>query len=244
MSKRRSIIILISFFFVGLLLFMIKNTLITIFNFSFEQRELGKAIIAEDIDELNDLIKKRFSPDLINKKGESLLMFAVKNNKPEAIKAIVKNGANINMVVDQMHSAIETAIKLKNNKLLKLLIQLGGNVNLLHSQSSRPLNYAFYYKNLAAVELLMENKADFNLPDKFGITAFINQLYMKDYLGALKLLTFVKGETNNPFNSTLDVRQSIIVRIDNCYRERHFKDKDYLNLVNELKKLGFQFKNI
>jgi ankyrin repeat protein len=245
MSKRRRriIIILISFCFVGLLLFIAKNSLITMFNFSFEQRELGEAIIAEDIDNLNVLIKKGFSPDLINKKGESLLMYAIKNNKPEAIKSIIKNGANINMVVDEMHSAIEAAIKLKNNKLLELIIGLGGDVNLLHSQSSRPLNYAFYYKNLEAVEILIKNKADINLPDTFGNSVFTNLIFIKDFKSALKLLTFVRGDINNPINSLPRVKHKIVGYLELCNRERHFKDKDYLNLVNELKKLGFQFKN-
>lgn len=221
-----------------------KNRFISLYNFDSEQREIGIAILEEDNEKISALIKNNFSPDLINKKGESLLMFAIKNNKQEAIKSIVKNGANINMVVDQMYSAIETAIKSKNNKLLELIIQLGGDVNLLHSQSSRPLNYAFYYKNLEAVEILIKNKADINLPDTLGNSVFVNLIFIKDFKSALKLLTFVSGDINNPINSLPRVKHKIVAYLDMCNRERHFKDKDYLNLVNELKKLGFQFKNI
>lgn len=104
--------------------------------------------------------------DAIDRRGETPLHYALRNNRVDLVRLLISHGCNVNVASKNGETPINIACS--NTELiecLKLLITAGANVNSgdFHGRLLRfPLHIAIRNGNLKAVELLVDAGADLN----------------------------------------------------------------------------------
>lgn len=132
------------------------------------------------------LLKHKSMLEIKNYEGKTALMFAVENNQPPVVAALIDAGANINA---QIHgeksnglSVLELAIKHGSQDCLDLLLKAGVNVHRVDMDGITPLVYAARVNNQDAIEKLLNKGARINRIDKesgngllHAVAPFVNQ---------------------------------------------------------------------
>lgn len=234
----RAILCLASFILIGFsVIFLIKEIKVRGSFSGKNQRELGKAIIEEDLVYIS---KHKNLINQIGKKNVTPLMFALKNKKPQSFKCLIENGANINLVVEN-ESVIRTASTYIDLFYLETCLKNGGDVNLLHSQGNRPLSFALEAENYEGVKFLLKNGADANLSDEYNNTCFVSLFVLHE----CDKILFLLNNGVNPMQSSDLIKSDIIYSVETIYMARDMTDKRYKNLpivIEKLESLGFKFK--
>lgn len=125
--------------------------------------------------------------DEVTKETEAWLDAATRGDE-EALRALLKDGVNINTVDGKKNTALHHASKLGRTDLMRLLIENGAALNALNDRSSTPLHLT--EKNIDAIRILLEAGADPNIKDAdwdypyyfafYGsMTAELAKLYIK-----------------------------------------------------------------
>ena len=111
------------------------------------------------------------------------LMFAIKSQNLEEIKAIIFRGIDLNIPVNGRLPLLE-AIKIQNDNIFKFLIQQTNlNINLSDSEGNTALLKAASICNIQYMKLLKEKNADFNFSDAKGDTALFYTILNSNYSG-------------------------------------------------------------
>lgn len=100
-----------------------------------------------------------------------LLVYAVKNQKPELAKLLLEHKANPN-VSDWENSALCHAAEIGNADLVRLLVASGAQVNEDAKRRYTPLHIAAQKGRLEIVKLLVEKGADVNAITPFYLEVF------------------------------------------------------------------------
>ena len=87
--------------------------------------------------------------------------------RSEAIKGAVENGASIRRTKSMMRIGADTRWGARN---LKILLELGGSVHDVDDYGSTPLHIACLFANADVIELLLENGANTDAQDNDGLT--------------------------------------------------------------------------
>ncbi len=122
--------------------------------------------------------------DYINKHGfdipedQQRLIDAVKNNKIEVVKKLIKKGMNSSPICGFNYKGqpLVYAVQAQNIEMIKLLISKGADVNGRNAYYDTPLIYALeIFKNIdfEIFEILLDADADVNQPNAFGYSPFI-----------------------------------------------------------------------
>lgn len=132
-------------------------------------KELAKAVMDEDIDEINELLK--LNPSLVNfrepKFGENLLIFSIKNLKYKSTEALLINGADPNLKDDcNGESAMTVACNFGPNyedltEYVRLLLKYKGNPNIVIKTGESALIEASN-TSLESLKLLLKAGANVN----------------------------------------------------------------------------------
>jgi ankyrin repeat protein len=102
---------------------------------------------------------------------------AVVKGDSVAMKDFIKRGVDVNLIIKQGFvetNLIITAVYNKNADVLDLLLRNGGDVDLDDGFGATALMYAVSTDQIELVKILLGYKADPNLKDKTGNTAFSN----------------------------------------------------------------------
>ncbi|KAA0894222.1 ankyrin repeat domain-containing protein [Oryzomonas rubra] len=138
-------------------------------------------MLDDDLDSLAKMLKK--NKKLVNKaitvenvgggetKGWTLLMSAAQKGHFDAVKLLVKFGANINGVANNGSSALWLAADKGNTDVVEFLISKKANVNVQDEFGVSPLSAAVISGSDDVVNLLIQAKADLNLKHRDGDTA-------------------------------------------------------------------------
>ncbi len=102
-------------------------------------------------------------------KQYTLLHYAIKNNQPEMVSFLLKNGANIEQTYDK-HTPLMYAIRMQRNDIANILVKFGADVNALNIEQESPLFYCAKYGNLEIMKFLIANGADVSIKDAKGYT--------------------------------------------------------------------------
>ena len=178
--------------------------------------ELAKAVEDENTEQIDKIVSE--NPELINyqesKYGETLLMLTVMNQQLKSFKALLKNGADVNIhdTFDGTSSLIMAcSSEFYNITFAKTLIEYGADVNDVETGERRKENSTRFTPLIAAsrtgrldlVRFLMSKGADVNYQNEFGQSALSESVMVDEYKVAYYLLQN-GADYNRPIYYRLD----------------------------------------
>ena len=163
--------------------------------------ELAKAVEDGNTNKIDKIVSE--NPELINyqesKYGETLLMLTIMNQQLKSFKALLKNGADVNIhyTFDGTSPLIEAcSYKFYNITFAKTLTEYGADVNDVETGERRkdngtrltPLIAASRKGRLKLVKFLVSKGADVNYQNEFGQSALSESVMVDEYKVAYYLL--------------------------------------------------------
>jgi len=119
-----------------------------------EYDPLMQAIIDNDRETVEQLLKDGADPNTLNEYGESALLVSVTNERPEYIPILIDYGADPNLQDDYGWTPLMSAAVVGDLESGKLLLDAGADPNLKDSDDMSALDYAKEYEDPEFVQLL------------------------------------------------------------------------------------------
>lgn len=170
--------------------------------------------------------------DAEDKDGYTALSWAWKMWRMDAVKSLIRHGANVNVPPASeygpskstqliLHGAFRGAGAGYDDELVELIVTHGADVNARDATGETPLHAAAYHGNLNAVKLLLEYKADVNASAyKFKLPTPMGDLSSE---GATPLHSAVAGMHLDVVKLLVNYRASLQARSSgSVYAERGF----------------------
>jgi len=157
---------------------------------------LARAAEENDVKAIDRLVAKGVDINATGKENLTPLRFAFRKQHKEAFLAMLKYGANPN-IIDSLSGECVTsqaALIEDDSDWLNLTLEHGGNPNVVVNPKKRlgsgytPIFYAIEARNLESVELLIEAGADLNHQDGQGYTPLISAAAFRRYRSVYLLL--------------------------------------------------------
>ncbi len=130
-------------------------------------------MIASSLDyasEIDRLIMNGADVDAETPEGVTPLIFAVANNRIEAVKALIFHNPNLNKITSASETPLIIAVKNGNTEIAEALIRAGADIDLADRYGATPLHYASIYGNLYMVDLLLYYYATIDRKSHDGTT--------------------------------------------------------------------------
>ena len=102
------------------------------------------------------------------------LRFTAQKGDIQAVKALLKKGANINAKNDRGSSALMLAAMNNRIKMAKFLLDIGADINTRDARDYTPLMYAAGFGSTQLVKLLLDRGADVHARNELNLTALEN----------------------------------------------------------------------
>lgn len=212
--------------------------------------KLAKAVQRNDTIAINRILSEgRLSIDYREPTyGESLLYWAIYNNKIETVRFLLSKGANPNLHTrfngeSPMTRSCDFGVDIE---ILRLLLEHGGNPNdhateedsITYMRSDETPLYNAAGSSLEKTKMLIEAGADVNLALVKGKTPLDHALIRNRFEVILYLLTECGVDPNDTFAVTMkgDTLQFIDLLNENCYLEtedNHSKVRQIRKLVKQ-----------
>lgn len=129
-----------------------------------------------------------------------MIVEAVKTNKPEAVKTLLKEGANVESRDAENHTLLLIATHQNAVEMAKILVAAGANVNAQDNIKDSPFLYAGARGHLELVKLYLANGVDFTVFNRYGGSALIPAAE-KGHIEVVRLLSSTKGFPINHVNN-------------------------------------------
>lgn len=141
-------------------------------------------------DIVSELIKKGADVNAVDSAGNSPLLLAIRNQKPEVVKALVSSSANVNYknLKSDNESPILLASKGKNTSIIEELIKAGANIESSYTDKTTPLMVAVNSENVEAINVLIKAGAKTNSTNSNGITPLMLAAQQKNLEIVKKLI--------------------------------------------------------
>ncbi|HUS87305.1 MAG TPA: ankyrin repeat domain-containing protein [Bacteroidales bacterium] len=101
------------------------------------------------------------------------LIYAIANNKPETVKAIMAYSPETEIFTNSSETALHIAVKLGLLEIAELLIRNEADIDISDKFGATPLHYASIYGDFYMVDLLLYYGADTDLKTVEGTTALM-----------------------------------------------------------------------
>lgn len=134
-----------------------------------EITSLFSFVARNEIKEVKAILKNGVQLNLIDEEGETLLSYALGNEK--MLKLLLKAGAEINLTNRFSTTALMYTSVRENTKIANILISYGANLNAIDTNGRSALIFAVADNNLEMVKLLLTAGANPNIRDNEGKTA-------------------------------------------------------------------------
>ncbi|KAG4068100.1 hypothetical protein HA402_001525 [Bradysia odoriphaga] len=102
---------------------------------------------------------------------------AALDEKPDLVKFLLKEGANINATDEDGKTALMKASNNGRYETVKFLIENGADVNATDTNGKTPIMFASAFDNSKIIKLLVDNGANINATDNSGWSALIYAAY-------------------------------------------------------------------
>ncbi|MBK9391474.1 MAG: ankyrin repeat domain-containing protein [Bacteroidetes bacterium] len=123
------------------------------------------------ISEIERLIKKGANINSYTEEGVTPLIFAVSNNKPEAVKTLLKHSPRLDEFTTRWETALMIAVKNNYNIIAEALLRAGAEVDFADNLGASPLHYAALYGYTEMADLLLYYDAATDAKRDDGFTA-------------------------------------------------------------------------
>ncbi len=133
----------------------------------------GTTVLMKHLGELTSfkvLLKNGASPDLTNKKGETVLMHAAKDGCNISAKQLLKQGASVNLKNDNGVTALMWAAGSRNIDTVKVLLKHGAQIDTKDESGENALMYAVKEGSPEIIKLLIESGFNPNEQNSEGET--------------------------------------------------------------------------
>ena len=143
--------------------------------------QIHNAIISDNLEELENLLKLGENPDILNRAGETPLYVSVDIENYDAMIILLEFGADCNIQKIDGNTALHLATEKKSDLYICALLSHGANPNIINKTNLQtPLHIAIINKiNEYVLNKFKENNGDiYNIKDKFNKTPFD---YAKNY---------------------------------------------------------------
>lgn len=151
-------------------------------------------------------------------KGWTLLMAAAQNGSLDAVKFLIKAGANVNAINSKSVNALWMAANKGNTDVVKYLISKGSKVNYQSNKGDTALIWAANLGYTDIVLALIEAKANLELKDDEGCTALIWAIAGKDPQIAITLIdaganvNTTYGSGNSPLTEAVNSNNPVVLK--------------------------------
>ena len=135
---------------------------------------LTKAAVAGDADKVAKLVKEGANVNAVGNNGATPLVWALNAKNPRGVEALLKSGADPNLVTDKYRASPMYFLSGGNEpELLRLVLKYGGNPN--HPGKGRiqerPLSVAASEGRIENIKMLLDAGADVNAHDQYNASA-------------------------------------------------------------------------
>ena len=183
--------------------------------------DIHQSIKLGDIDAIKAYIKKGNDINTIDKKGVTLLISAIKNDRSnKAITYLLNNGADSNKKVGGI-TPLMYALAYQNLSAVKLLINKKADINYVTKDGQSAIVFAIKGRNKEALQLLLDNGADKNIKIRENYTAvdLAKEENSRDILEVLKIP--YKGVSDGPYVSNIKTgKHAIWVNKSNIHEQK------------------------
>ena len=159
-----------------------------------------RAIIANNLNALKELLKFGANPNLQNNIGETPLYLCVDIDNYDAIVILLEKNADCNISKKDGTSPLHLATKKKKEKFIKILLEHGANPNLINKLYSQTSLHLAIKNKLGEDILLLFKKYGaniFEIKDRYEKTSYdyAKELYDENYLNMINSI-FENKEDN------------------------------------------------
>jgi ankyrin repeat protein len=142
-------------------------------NVNNDNYDLIRASLFGDTNVVEKLLKAGVDPNTKNEIGDTVLSLASKYGFTKIVELLLKAGANVNLQNKNRWTALMFASKSGYTKIVELLLTNNNvTVNLKDKFGWTALMLASFHGHTNVVKLLLNKKADFNIRDINGYTAY------------------------------------------------------------------------
>jgi predicted Fe-Mo cluster-binding NifX family protein len=160
---------------------------------------LATAIKDGDTNKINDLI----SSDNINERdpkwGWTPLHYAVSYNQIDAVKFLIKKGANVHIADEQGDTPLLLAAWFNNKDTINVLVDSGADINIRNRNGSTALIVAIQAGQIEIARMLIEKGADVHIVDSYGHKASYYVYHLQKPL----IKRILNAEDDKPLQSFL-----------------------------------------
>ena len=122
------------------------------------------------VTEIDRLIELGANVNAYNENGATPLIFAVTNNKPESVRALLKHSPHLDDITSNSESALLIAVKDNYTEIAEILIRAGAEIDFTDYYGNTPLHYASLYGYLDMADILLYYDAPVDEKSDEGIT--------------------------------------------------------------------------
>ncbi len=134
-------------------------------------QEAFEAARGGDSVRLDDLLARGVPPDVVNQRGDGLLMLASYHGHEAATQLLLRHGAEVDRTNDRGQSPLAGAAFKGDASIATLLLDHGAAVDGTAPDGKTPLMYAALFDRIELVDLLLARGADRHRRDHGGATA-------------------------------------------------------------------------
>ena len=173
--------------------------------------QIHTAIISDNLEELENLLKLGENPDVIDKSGETPLYLSVDIENYDAMIILLEFGADCNIQKNDGNTPLHLATEKKNDIYICALLSHGANPNIINKINLQtPLHIGIINKiNEYVLNKFKENNGDiYNIKDKFNKTPFDYAKNDEKYENLLISIFSEQNKLNNNKNKCLTENSS------------------------------------
>lgn len=129
------------------------------------------------VSEIHRLIRKGADIECKTIEGTTPLLFAVANNKTDAVKALLSYKPDVNIITSEAETPLLVAVKNGNLDISETLIRDSANIDFSDKYGATPLHYASIYGYFYIVDMLLYYEAINDKRTKDGITPLMAAIW-------------------------------------------------------------------
>lgn len=165
-----------------------------------------------------------------DKKGNTPLMLAIRNEDRPLVKSLLDNGADTEIPNAERETPLMVAVNIGNKDIISYLLDARADINARDKEGHTALMFASANPNLMnIVDILVKNGADVNARDKEGMTALMYACLLLNSDAVSYLVKYgkadlsIKDNEGNVAEYHANVRLSVIAK---ALRSEEIDEKD------------------